>query len=94
MTKTLTVKLLGVEWTVKFTRLRGQNDGYCYDPENRRILIHNKLTPKRELEVVIHEALHAADWHKDESWVKVVAKELSQMLWRLGYRRDHEQSEI
>jgi hypothetical protein len=90
----LTAKLLGQVWEIAFSRLRGRSNGYCYDPAKRRILIHSRLKPRKELEVTLHESLHALDWHKDESWVTQSAAELADLLWRLGYRRDKDQSEI
>lgn len=93
----MTITLLGIEWELRFTRLRGRNDGYCHPPHNddanRRILIHDRLKPKRELEVTIHEMLHAIDWHKDEAWVKQSGKDIAEAMWRLGYRRVKELSE-
>ena len=64
--------------------------GDCDDPatKNKRIRISNKLPPREELEVIIHECLHACDWHKDEeSWIEPVADDIARLLWKLGWRK-------
>lgn len=92
--KGLKVKLLDREWLIRFTRLQSDKDGWC-DDKNKEILIHKGLTDKRELEIALHEMLHSVDWHKDEdSWIVPVAKDMAEVLWRLGYRRDKGESEI
>jgi len=64
--------------------------GDCDPPETKgkKIRIAKDLSPQEELEVVIHESLHAADWYKDEEWVEVVAKDISNLLWRIGWRKE------
>lgn len=63
-------------------------DGMCDHPSepNKAIRVRESMDAKRRLEVEIHEMLHAADWTKDESWIDQTAKDLSAVLWRLGYR--------
>ena len=63
--------------------------GDCDPPDvkNKMIRIAEDLPPSEELEVTIHEALHACDWYKDEEWVELAAKDISRMLFRLGWRR-------
>ncbi len=62
--------------------------GDCDDPttKNKTIRIANNLPPIEQLEVVIHEALHASDWFKDEEWIEEVAVDIARLLWRLGWR--------
>ena len=62
--------------------------GDCDDPStpNKKIRIANGLTPIEQLEVVIHECLHASDWFKDEEWIKVVAIDIARLLWKMGWR--------
>jgi len=57
------------------------------DTKNKKIRIANTLPPKEELEVTIHECLHAADWYKDEEWIEPVAADIARLLWRLGWRK-------
>jgi hypothetical protein len=39
------------------------------------------------LDTIIHEALHCSRPELDESAVDATARDLSRLLWRLGYRR-------
>lgn len=85
------VRILGKFWDfvrVPGNLLRGA-DGDCDPPsaKGKRIRVWDKLNGERELAVTIHEALHAADWHKDEEWVEQVGEDIARLLWRLGYRR-------
>lgn len=66
-----------------------KHDGKC-DPPDRRgkmILIDSRITGERELDTLIHEMLHAADWSKDEAWVSGLASDMARVLSRLGYAR-------
>lgn len=83
------VKILGKVWNLRFTHLRGDYDGEC-DPPDRRdkeIRIHSKLSEQDELETLIHEIWHAADWHKKEDYIEEVARDMARILIRLGWRR-------
>ena len=62
--------------------------GDCDDPSarNKQIRIANNLPPIEQLEVVIHECLHASDWFKDEEWIEEVAVDIARLLWKLGWR--------
>ena len=62
--------------------------GDCDDPttKNKKIRVANNLPPIEQLEVVIHECLHASDWFKDEEWIEEVAIDIARLLWRLGWR--------
>jgi len=62
--------------------------GDCDDPDakNKQIRIANNLPMQEEMEVVIHECLHACDWWKDEEWIKQVGEDISHlMVKRLGW---------
>lgn len=60
----------------------------CSSPSDskRRIRIRQVLRGRARLETVIHEALHAQTWTRSEEDVRRSARELSKLLWRLGYR--------
>lgn len=51
------------------------------------IEIDPNLWPRKELEVLVHEALHLADWPMSEQKVKYRAKYISDVLWRVGFRK-------
>ncbi len=67
----------------------GPNDGTCESPydKEKTIRISTGLAPTRELDVIIHELLHAALWDLDEKAIEETAKDISHLLWRLGYRK-------
>lgn len=70
----------------RYTRLRGNADGYArFEP--REVLIHETLRGRRRLEVELHEAIHQCLYDLDESVVLEIGKDLSRLLWSLGYRR-------
>lgn len=95
MKKPIFVTILGKRYRLIFDhRLARADDGDCDDPREpgKTIRIRKKLSPIRELEITLHETLHAADWHKDEAWVEQVAHDVARILWRLGYRREDVES--
>lgn len=52
--------------------------------------IHPELESgsRQELDTLIHELLHVADWDKDEDWINNVGYDLARTLWRLGWRKE------
>lgn len=87
--------LAGLRWLIRFTRLRGNADGWAYLPDTkdpnrseRKILIDSRLKHRRRLEVVIHECLHvlSAGPTVSEDVVTESARDLARVLWSLGYR--------
>ena len=82
------VRIGGKYWNLRFTRLKNHK-GDCDAPilRKKEIRITKGLDPKEELEVVIHELLHSADWYKDEEWIERTGCEISHILWRLGWRK-------
>jgi hypothetical protein len=46
-----------------------------------------KLKGKKHLEILTHEHLHLLLPAYDEEWIKEMAKAMSEILWRQGYRR-------
>lgn len=70
---------------IKSLKCRGE----C-DPPNKKkkeIRIDASLSGEEELEVNLHEMLHAIDWTKDETWIEQSASELARALTKLGYRK-------
>ena len=61
---------------------RVEVDGSCDPPErkDRKILISEGLTKERELDVFIHEMLHAAFWDLDENAVAETATDIARAL--------------
>ena len=66
--------------------------GKCDPPDqpNKGIRVLATLKGEKELDTIIHEALHAAAWTVlDEGFVDQTAEDLARLLWRLGYRKVH-----
>jgi len=64
------------------------DDGCCRKWGNGYIVsIRPGLGEKRELEIAIHELLHAADWFKDEEWIEETAQNLADALNAMGWTR-------
>lgn len=47
----------------------------------------SKRGAKDGLITLIHECLHASDYHTYENTVDRVSRDIGRLLWRLGYRR-------
>lgn len=89
------ITLNGKRWL--FRRVAGlakatKNIGECDAPSlpNKEIRIDDSLQDEKELEIILHECLHAVDWSKDESWVATTAEDVARALWKLGYRKQTE----
>jgi len=87
------VKLRGKRYKFeKSGTLHKTDRGYCTDPKDpqRKIKIHKNLVDQEELEVTIHEMLHACFWDIDEDVICEVGDDISRALWRMGYRKIEE----
>ncbi|RIK72917.1 MAG: hypothetical protein DCC68_25715 [Planctomycetota bacterium] len=82
------VRMLGKRWRLRFVLNLGANRGDCDAPDRRakEIRVAAGLRGEERLEVLIHELVHAAGWHIDESFVERFAADAARVLWRLGYR--------
>lgn len=84
--------LAGVRWVWRYTRLRGQADGWAYIPDQstphlpRKVLIDSRLKGRARLETELHEALHVSFPQMSEDTITVTARDISRVLWFLGYR--------
>ena len=83
------IKLFGKYWNLVRERVSRTKNGNCDPPSvsGKKIRVDPKLRGQLELEIYIHEMLHACDFHKDEPWVETTANDITQVLWRLGYRK-------
>jgi hypothetical protein len=66
--------------------------GDCDPPHvpNKAIRVRKNLPEEVELEALLHEGLHACDWHKDEEWVGQAAGDLARFVYAQGWRRQRE----
>lgn len=85
------VRVLGKAWQLRFAPNMA-NHGDCEPPHKcgKKIRISSSLRGEQRLEVLIHELLHAAGWHIDESFVEQFARDAARTLWRVGYRHPGE----
>lgn len=85
------LKILGKVWRLRFAPNMA-NRGDCDPPcqRGKEIRISSSLRGEERLEVLIHELLHAAGWHIDESFVERFAADAARALWRAGYRNGDE----
>jgi len=79
----------GKRWRILHRRLKHE-DGWCDKPDvkDKAITIDPRCRSNdaRYLEVVLHEALHAAVWDLDEEVVAEYARDVARLLHRLGFR--------
>lgn len=83
-------RILGKLWTIQTdARLPDGVYGDCDPPETprRKIRLRKGMSERRMLEVLIHEVWHAADWSRDELFVSESARDMAEILWKMGYRR-------
>lgn len=75
-------RLGGEDWEVYRTNLK--HDRGNVSPAERIIRIDRTIKGKELVEVAIHEAIHAQQWHLDEDYVENFALELTDYLDDLG----------
>lgn len=90
------VTIHGEPWLLRFTRLRGEANGYAYLPDSRRssrklshkILIDTRLQhgSRAQLETIIHEFFHASFPQASEYHVTEAGRDLARILYDLGWR--------
>ena len=75
-------------WLVRFTDLKGQAYGYTYSQKSKRprILIHSGLKGRHKLTILTHELLHALFPTASEEHVEQAGKDISKVLYSLGFR--------
>jgi len=76
----------GEPWTWRYSRLRGNADGWTYGRPTHRVIIDKRLRGQRRLEVEVHELLHALFPDLSEESVTAGAADMRRVLWHLGYR--------
>jgi hypothetical protein len=86
------VRFRGIPYTIRFDPHRPKY-GECSNPalKSPKITFRASLQhPKKGkilLETAIHEALHACAWDMDEQAVHETAESITNLLWKLGFRR-------
>jgi len=60
--------------------------GWAYVNQDK-IELYHKLKGKQHLKIIIHEKLHLMFPDHDESAIVRLSKDLSNLLWKDGYRK-------
>lgn len=68
--------------------LCGPIDGCCDQPVGGKpsIRVMADMDTQNGLIALIHEGLHASNWHASEDLVDRTATDIGRLMWRLGYR--------
>jgi hypothetical protein len=76
------VKVLGRYWFVRFvTRLRKRTDADI-NPNTKTIRLRYSERGAVLMESILHELIHAAGWHIDESFVEEFARDAVHIMRR------------
>jgi hypothetical protein len=83
------IKVLGKFWLLREVAAKSYR-GECDPPDKaaKEIRVKQRMGSEETMEVLIHEMLHAAGWHLDESFVEQFAADAARNLTKCGYRRD------
>jgi len=94
------ISVIGKRWKVVFGHVKPDSLGLCdpYDQPRKQITISTKLAKSGKdlmlMETALHEILHAACWSLDEEYVEGYAHAAARALYRLGFRRNVDESEL
>lgn len=85
------IKLMGKVWTFVREKLEYKDNakGYCESPKSKykKIVVDSRLEGEKELEIIIHELLHACFWVLSEEHVHQSAEDIARVLTRLDYAK-------
>lgn len=89
--------IAGLRWLWRYTRLKGQANGWTVYADAKKktapkILIYDGLKGRARLEIELHEALHACFPQIDEDVITQAGRDVSRILWTLGYRIDEQKA--
>lgn len=89
------VKIMGRMWWFRRLPQLRKLYGWCDNPDskNKQIAIYSGLRGQLALDTIIHECLHAGFKDLKEESINEFASDLARILWRLGYRRNPNESE-
>ena len=78
----------GRRWLITWRKPGRDFDGHCEPPNQhgKHICIGPRLDEKDLLETIIHEGLHASYWELTEDAVDEAARDITKVLWRMGWR--------
>jgi len=61
-------------------------DGNCDTDDKYWLIVERDLNKRVGLETAIHESLHACSWSASEEKVTQTARDITRLLWNIGYR--------
>lgn len=81
-------RLRGRQYRFNWTNQMAPDDaGQTDDPASPKPQIRIRTGLPNEMEIVIHEALHACFWDLSEESVAEAAKDIAGLMAKLGYER-------
>lgn len=82
------IHVLGKRYDLRFvSRLKGKlGDCDHSETKDKRIRILKSLRGRDKMDVIIHELLHAANWHLTEEFVNQFAEDCAKVLDQLGFK--------
>lgn len=78
---------------IKIERKRSKMAWGLAYPEEHRIVIDPDLVGKDLLEIGCHETAHVVCPYLDEATIDLLGKQLADVLWRIGFRREDDNDE-
>lgn len=78
------IRVNGKKWHIYIAEIYGLANSM-----RRIIYLAPKLPPKRRLNTLIHEMIHAISPRFKEKIVKYSANQIAKVLWKDGWRREH-----
>lgn len=79
----------GKEFKIYLKKLRAKEEGFCENPLRKKpkIVIDERLLPRRELAVICEEIAHAFFYEKTEREIRRFAAVLTKTIYKRGYRK-------
>jgi hypothetical protein len=78
---------MGKSWLIRQAILEAKDHAGECTWSDRLIEIAPGQSPKQLLDTIIHETAHAVNWRWSEKRVRELAKSITAVLWKAGYRR-------
>ena len=74
---------------VPYHAKKAKTHGDCDAPRclDKQMRIPTRGTTRKELTVIIHEALHACMWDLSEEAVDETSQDIARLIWRLNWRK-------
>lgn len=82
------ITLRGNRW--KVVECPSLSGGLCDNPgfPDKELTVPIEGEEKYDLDVLIHESLHACFWDMDEEAITESATDIANFLWKLGWRKE------